>query len=833
MRKGIVLSVLWVLCILSAIAPQMGSAGAATVTIKPEVKHQTILGWGATIAKIDVPDALREELLDEAVNDLGLTRLRLEPPGGNRAGLRRWEWENDNGDPDDINWAAFNTKALDEKAALWVKPFKERVEKNGDPFTLYISPSFFDGGSSGEAPAWLVHSPGEYAEYALSLILRLKDKHGITATYYSVCNEAGNGNAFSPQAVIAAIKALGPRLEALKLPTKIQFPECVNAGQSWRYIQAARDDEEVWRHVGLVTYHLYGSVAERPQIRDFAHAKGLPTGQTEFMGTTISHLYDDLTEGGVSAWEHYVMAGWGNTTLSGCYLSANHNGTSFSRYPHYWQFRQVMHYVRPGAVRVEAASDDPAVRPLAFVRDGKMTLVLLNTTPQQQRRTAALAGFPEGTYRACFAAGNKPYEELGYKSARAGQPLSLDIPANAVLTLYPFGPQYMPPVLTDWRATPNYLTAPKSATTLSATATCPDPGPLAFEWAVEQQPAGASVALATPKAATTQASGLTVPGDYIFAIAASAADPVRKATRKVRLTVFKENQPPVIVDLHNRIPLVVTLPQSATLLRGGGRDLDGDPLTFRWSIASQPQGASATIEDIPKKGKQLSNLTVAGDYVVKLEASDPTHTVSETLTVHVYPPNRAPVIADAAASPARPLPPDSKATLSAKTSDPDGDVVTHWWTVQRAPAGAKPVFEKQGAPATAVSGLTVEGTYVFTLTAVDRTLPARANVTLVVGQGTASVPPPLKAKAKGNEIKAKGTLVGTVAASGPAWLEITGEDGKTQRYIPEWRGGMPADGGGPDKEVVKQIQALKPGDRIRVAWHLDRHLRVESIEPVR
>ena len=807
---------------------------AATVTLHPEVKHQTTLGWGATAAGVDVPPPLRDQILDEAVNDLGLTRLRLEPPGGNRATARRWEWENDNGDPDDINWAAFNTQALDWRVEHWVTPFKQRVEANGDPFTLYISPSFFNGGSSGEAPAWLVHSPGEYAELALSLILRLKDKHGITATYYSICNEAGNGNAFSPQVVAEAIKALGPRLEALKLPTRIEFPECVNAGQSWRYIQFARDDEEVWKHVGLVTYHLYGSKAERPQIRDLAHAKGIPTGQTEFMGTTIDNLYDDLTEGGCSVWEHYVMAGLSNSAGSGCYLAANHNLTSFSRYPHYWQFRQVMHYVRPGAVRIEAASDDPAIRPLAFVRDGKMTVVLINTRPPQQPRKVELKGIIPALYRACCATGNQPYQELAYKGMADGDTsVTVDVPANSVFTMYYFGPQYMDPVVTDWRATPNYLSAPKSTTTLSASATCPDQDPLAFEWTIVQQPGGASVALATPKAALTQASGLTVPGDYVFAVTASTAHPVhplRKATRKVLLTVFKDNQPPIVVDLHNRIPLVVTLPQSTTLLRGAGRDVEGDPLTYRWSIARQPQGAAATIEDIAKKGKQLSNLTVAGDYVVRLEVSDPTHTVSEDLTVHVYPTNKPPVIQDAVATPARLLPPETKATLSAKTSDPDGDVITHWWTVQRAPAGAKPVFEKQGAAATAVSGLTVEGTYVFTLAAIDRAAPARANVTLLVGKDAA---PPPKAKAKGDGITARGTLVGTVAATGPTWIEIKGDDGKTQRYIPVWSGGMPAQGGGYDKEIVKQVQALKPGDRIRVAWQLDHHLRVLSIEPAK
>jgi len=579
-----------------------------------------------------------------------------------------------------------------------------------------------------------------------------------------------------------------------------------------------------------VTYHLYGGNASRPKIRDFAHSKGLPTGQTEFMGTTINHLYGDLTEGGVSVWEHYVMAGWGNTTLSGCYLSANHNRTSFSRYPHYWDFRQVMHYVRPGAVRVEAASDDPAIRPLAFARDGKMAVVLLNNTPPHQPRTVELKGILPGAYRTCGSAAGKPYQEFGPRGVQDAATLSVEVPPNSVLTLYPFGPQYPAPVLTDWRATPNFLTTPRSAVTLSASATSPDLKPIAFEWSVERQPAGAQVSLAAPKAASTQASGLTVPGDYVFAVTGAVSDPALKSVRKVRLTVFDGNQPPEVVDLHNRIPLMVTLPRSTTLLRGGGRDLEGDKLTLRWSIASQPAGAQARIEEVEKKGTQLANLTVAGEYVVQLEVSDPTHTVSEQLKIKVYPPNKPPAIESAAANPARLVPPESKTALSAKTSDPDGDAITHWWSVQRAPAGAKPVFEKQGSPNTAVSGLAAEGTYVFTLTVVDRTLPTRSNVTVVVGKESSPAQSMQNPLTKG-EITARGTLVGTIAAKGPAWIEISGEGGKTQRYIPDWRGGMPHEGGGPDPEVGRQIQSTKIGDRIRVRWHRDHHLRVEQIDP--
>ena len=65
------------------------------------------------------------------------------------------------------------------------------------------------------------------------------------------------------------------------------------------------------------------------------------------------------------------------------------DNASFSRGPQYWQYRQVMHYVRPGAVRTEAVSDAPAVRALAFVHKGRTTVVLINNTPPRKPRSGA------------------------------------------------------------------------------------------------------------------------------------------------------------------------------------------------------------------------------------------------------------------------------------------------------------------------------------------------------------------------------------------------------------------------------------------------------------
>jgi hypothetical protein len=200
------------------------------------------------------------------------------------------------------------------------------------------------------------------------------------------------------------------------------------------------------------------------------------------------------------------------------------------------------------------------------------------------------------------------------------------------------------------------------------------------------------------------------------------------------LNVYSGSQPPRLIDVHNRIPVSVTLPQDSTILIGGAHDLEGDKLAHRWSVVRQPAGASVVLETPTEPKCKVTSITVAGDHVFRFEVSDGANTVSEELTVPVYPLNAAPVIRSAQASPASLALPASTATLSAATSDPDGDVITHWWRVKTAAPGAKPAFANQGGQDTKVTGLSIPGTYVFTVTAVDRTEFATRDVSVVVSR---------------------------------------------------------------------------------------------------
>ncbi len=709
-----------------------GPEGPVTITLDPATKHQVIRGWSCNPHYLEGPREQREQVIYDAVNELGINRVRWQQPNGNRSNMRRWEWENDNGDPEATDYSRLNTADADRFVQAYLLPFKRLVEARGEPFELWLSPSFFRRGSTGDVPAFLLHSPGEYAEFATSFILYLKRKYGITTIHYSICNEAGNNNAFSPRVVIEMTKVLGERLAALGLPTKGQFSDGINARVTWRYIQAGKDDPDLWKHVQVLSYHWYGGKNQEAMalIRDFARRHGMLTAQSEFMHLTIDHLYDDLTIGGVSYWSIYGLGGPGR----GQNYHFGLDGTSFRRGRHFWNFRQVTHYVRPGAVRIEARSSQPAVRPLAFVRDGRATVVLINTSRPYREREVAVVGLEPGRYGLSHSVALRPYRELGVREVGADRRLTVRLAPNSVATLYPHPGGNLPPTVVEWRAEPTYLKAPASRVSLVASAQDPELDKLTFQWSVGEAPKGANVRLADPNSPTTSATGLSAPGHYAFEVKVS--DGANTVARRVLLNVLEGNQPPMVFDVHNRIPVLITLPQSETLLIAGGLDLEGDKLSFRWSVVRQPPGSDVRLETPNQPRCKVTNITRPGDHVFKVEVSDGHHTVAKTLTVPVYPVNRAPVIEAIEARPATLTLPASATRLSAKTRDPDGDIITHWWRVTRRPAGAKPIFNEQDGPQTDVRGLSVPGTYRFELTAVDRTKATRRAVDVMVRAAT-------------------------------------------------------------------------------------------------
>ena len=85
-------------------------------------------------------------------------------------------------------------------------------------------------------------------------------------------------------------------------------------------------------------------------------------------------------------------------------------------------------------------------------------------------------------------------------------------------------------------------------------------------------------------------------------------------------------------------------------------------------------------------------------------------------------------------------------------------------------------------------------------------------------------------KKKDEEVR-KGTVTGIVTAKGDNWIEVKADgEEKARRYVPNWKGGLPKDGGGPDKKIVAEIKEIVVKSRIRLEWSFQERPRVDKIE---
>jgi O-glycosyl hydrolase len=610
---------------LAASVPSQGPA--VVVTVVPERTFQTIRGWGADFSLNRnlnfVSQATVEQLIEEAVNDLGLTFLRIgfgylhEP-------------YNDNSNPREIDWSRFMNKgSIDREGARGLRAFVQRVEANGEVPTFLLNREWEDS-----APSWM--NDAEFAETVAATILYYKNQLGVDITFTSVENEPMKHDSYTPAKHRGIIKAMGPAFEAFGLSTKVALNEGIDARSTWEYIDALRGDRTLWRYIGLLNWHLYGTNDPyRSQIRDFGMARGIPTAQTEFPAH-VYNLADDLTLGGVSYWTRYHLANMGRSESDpskGGSFWMNLDGTSFGRNDTYWKVRQFMRYVRPGAIRTEATSTSRDVRALAFAGPRGQTVVILN--PRSENVTVRVQGLTPDRYAVSHAQWII-YKELGVHTVEPSGSLDVSVPADGVLTVHRYPGVNQSPVVTSWTATPSFLTLPAATgLALSSSAQDVELDALTFAWSVTRQPAGADVSLSSPARGETQATGLTRAGEYVFTVV--VRDSAGGSTsRDVTVRAYDGNQPPVIAEGHRFFKDGWMVQPGSTNTYGplfiSAFDLEGDPVTTSFSVVSQPPRADAKF-----KGANVSGMTVPGTYVFRFTASDGTRSVSREFKQVVVP----------------------------------------------------------------------------------------------------------------------------------------------------------------------------------------------------
>ena len=144
-------------------------------------------------------------------------------------------------------------------------------------------------------------------------------------------------------------------------------------------------------------------------------------------------------------------------------------------------------------------------------------------------------------------------------------------------------------------------------------------------------------------AAVNPSFAIDVSGDYVVqlvvndGIVDSVADQVTITTR---------NSPPIA---NAGRPQSVPVGALVTLDGSGSTDVDGDLLTFEWSLTTVPAGSAAKISD-PTLVKPTFTPDVPGTYVAQLIVSDPSSGAdTSTVTIEAQPatPSNRPPTAEA------------------------------------------------------------------------------------------------------------------------------------------------------------------------------------------
>jgi len=232
---------------------------------------------------------------------------------------------------------------------------------------------------------------------------------------------------------------------------------------------------------------------------------------------------------------------------------------------------------------------------------------------------------------------------------------------------------------------------------------------LSYTWSITSKPNGSNASLSN---ATTINASFVVDAAGIYIVQLIVNDGTVNSQADT-VTISTENSPPVANAGADQSVLV----NDAVQLDGSGSsDVDGNSLTYTWSLVSKPDGSNTTLSDI-QAVQPVFDVDVAGSYTVQLIVNDGTVT-SAPDTVTISTGNSAAV--SNAGTDQTALVNDTVLLDGSGSSDVDGDLLTFMWSFVARPGGSnaalsnttvvKPTFDVDVAGTYSVRLIVNDGT---------------------------------------------------------------------------------------------------------------------------
>ncbi|MBI3796843.1 MAG: hypothetical protein HY268_07735, partial [Deltaproteobacteria bacterium] len=201
--------------------------------------------------------------------------------------------------------------------------------------------------------------------------------------------------------------------------------------------------------------------------------------------------------------------------------------------------------------------------------------------------------------------------------------------------------------------------------------------PLTYQWTMTAKPNGSGAALLNP---TTVQPSLTLdkPGNYTGQLIVNNGTANSAPDTVVISTV---NSAPVAHAGPDQTGIVA---QTIQLNGSGSSDVDGDLLTYQWTLTGRPAGSSATVTNSTSVTPTVT-LDKPGNYTGRLVVNDGTvNSAPDTVVISTV--NSAPI---AQAGPDQTHFGGDTAQLDGSgSSDVDGDPLTYQWALTTVPPGS-------------------------------------------------------------------------------------------------------------------------------------------------
>ena len=375
------------------------------ISIDPQREYQQIRGLGAAIADWLYGENNYSTHIDNVVNDLGLSMVRL---------FLKTEFEsvNDNNDPNTPG--TFNTGQISDQIQVLDK-LKQAGLKNV-VLSIFSPPAWMKTNGSIIGGELRTDMYDEFAEF-YSEYIKLIEQHGLNVYAISPENEprwaqSYGSCVYSPEQLRDIIDVLGKRFEKEGLQVKIFSPEDV-VGFAWQdYTNLIMEDSVASKYSPIVAIHHqnvnFSSAGSYKNYRDYL-ASFYPDDSLslDLWNSEISG-YSDGWDGAFNMAKGFMTSlkdGKMNAIIFGSISIASGLGLDkealmVNRVPtkRYYIAKQYIRFIRPDAVMIKCTDDiSKGIWAAAFKqgKDSRLTVVAINDSDEPKTVRLKMANAPK------------------------------------------------------------------------------------------------------------------------------------------------------------------------------------------------------------------------------------------------------------------------------------------------------------------------------------------------------------------------------------------------------------------------------------------------------